>query len=356
MKLSLWKLNKNYMNQSYFLGVDISKSKMDCILLNAELKPLTEKVVVNTESHIRAFLGAVLKKHKIEMNQLLICCENTGIYNRPLERICNKLNLNLWVEHALKIKRASTDMRGKNDQKDALRIAEYSFRYRDKQVIYKEPDLCMREMNLQLKVRDTLLKQRVEIENQLREAQTHDEELFKGLVNGYKKVLKELEASILKAEDKLKQLYRSDKKIVSNVELLKTIPGIGLIAAVNLIITTNNFQQFENAKHLACYAGVVPFQNQSGTIIKRDRVSKMANLKLKKMLHMCAMAAIRSDAELKAYYIRKVSEGKNKMSVLNAVRNKLVHRVMAVITRQTPYEKENWSFYQKETYDACILT
>ena len=49
-------------------------------------------------------------------------------------------------------------------------------------------------------------------------------------------------------------------------------------------------------------------------------------------MHMCAMTAIRFDDDLKAYYNRKKAEGKNKMSVLNAVRNKLIHRVF-VITR-----------------------
>ena len=39
----------------------------------------------------------------------------------------------------------------------------------------------------------------------------------------------------------------------------------------------------------------------------------------------------------KSYYERKVEEGKNKMSVINAVRNKLIHRITAVVKRQTPF-------------------
>ncbi|MBK9592497.1 MAG: IS110 family transposase [Crocinitomicaceae bacterium] len=48
---------------------------------------------------------------------------------------------------------------------------------------------------------------------------------------------------------------------------------------------------FANPKHLACYAGVAPFPNESGTVIKRARVSKLANMKLKTLLHMAAMSA-----------------------------------------------------------------
>jgi len=65
----------------------------------------------------------------------------------------------------------------------------------------------------------------------------------------------------------------------------------------------------------------------------------MANKLLKKQLHLCALAALTHDPELKAYYNRKVEEGKHKMLVINNIRNKLIHRVCAVIKRQQPYQK-----------------
>ena len=60
-------------------------------------------------------------------------------------------------------------------------------------------------------------------------------------------------------------------------------------------------------------------------------VSHMANKKMKKQLHMASLTGIKFDEGLKQYYDRKVSSGRNKMSVLNAVRNKLVARVFAVV-------------------------
>ena len=50
------------------------------------------------------------------------------------------------------------------------------------------------------------------------------------------------------------------------------------------------------------------------------------------------MSAIRLRNDLGEYYRRKVSEGKNKMSVINAVRNKIIHRIYAVIKNQTIYQ------------------
>ena len=62
-----------------------------------------------------------------------------------------------------------------------------------------------------------------------------------------------------------------------------------------------------------------------------------ADKKLKSLINMCALNAKRWDAQISTYYEKKVAKGKNKMLVMNNVRNKLLHRVFAVIKRQTPY-------------------
>lgn len=52
---------------------------------------------------------------------------------------------------------------------------------------------------------------------------------------------------------------------------------------------------------------------------------------------MASMNAIRYDAGLKQYYERKVAEGKNRMSVLNAVKSKLLARVVSCVNNQKMY-------------------
>jgi len=84
---------------------------------------------------------------------------------------------------------------------------------------------------------------------------------------------------------------------------------------------------------------VVPFANQSGTSLKgKHRVSHYADKAIKTVLHMAAMSAIRLNNDLRTFYLRKVAEGKNKMSILNAVRNKIVHRIFAVIKNERLYQ------------------
>ena len=63
----------------------------------------------------------------------------------------------------------------------------------------------------------------------------------------------------------------------------------------------------------------------------------MANKELKKILHMGAMSLIHCNPEIKHYYNRKMTEGKHALSVINAVKNKIVLRAVAVIKSQNPY-------------------
>jgi transposase len=329
------------MKQKYFIGIDISKQKLDLAIILSDFSIVDEQVIPNQQVKIKSFLKGFIKKHGIETENLLICVEHTGIYNSPLQRVCIELGIDLWQEHALKIKKASADLRGKSDRQDAIRIAEYAVRYQDRVILFTPPSKSIEELNTLNKTRETILAQAVAMKNQLNEAKTHDIESFKVLSKIYQPIMKSIDGQLKKIAKRVNEILEENQDMKKNVELIKTIPGVGEQTAVNMLVSTQNFTLFKSAKHLACYAGVVPFLNESGTIVKRARVSKMANQKLKMLLHLAAMAAIRTKSDLKAYYIRKVAEGKNKMSVLNAVRNKLVHRIWAVLQRQTPFVMEN---------------
>ena len=84
--------------------------------------------------------------------------------------------------------------------------------------------------------------------------------------------------------------------------------------------------------------GVAPFEYSSGTSIKKkSKVHSMANKKLKCYLHMASLTAVKCDPDLKLYYERKVAQGKNKMSVLNAVKNKLLARIVSCVNNKKMY-------------------
>lgn len=158
------------------------------------------------------------------------------------------------------------------------------------------------------------------------------------LEKAYKSAIAGIEASIEKIEELIEQVIDKNEAIKLNYNLIKTVPGIGHLTAIYLICCTNNFSGGITGKQLACYAGVVPFEHSSGISVKgKNRVHKMANKDLKKMLHLNALTAIKYYPEFRQYFDRKKAEGKHSMCILNAIRNKIVLRVVAVVNNKTPY-------------------
>jgi transposase len=124
------------------------------------------------------------------------------------------------------------------------------------------------------------------------------------------------------------------------VRLAKSVVGVGDIIAMNMVVSTGEFERISEPKRFACYAGVAPFEHSSGSSVRgKTRVSKMANVSIKKLLTMGAKSAILYDPELKAYAERKMAEGKHYFNVVNAVRNKLITRVFACVKGNRTYEK-----------------
>ena len=142
----------------------------------------------------------------------------------------------------------------------------------------------------------------------------------------------------VKLDKRLSEIVSNSSKLKHYFELVKSIPGVGDQTAYYLLVYTRNFTRLTDPRKFACYAGVAPFKHESGSSIRRKtRVSHIANKTMKGLLHMGAMNAIKVDPELKHYYLTKVDSGKAKMSALNAVRNKIIHRIFAVIKRGTPF-------------------
>jgi len=338
------------MKQIYYIGVDISKEKVDIAVMTHSYEVLLEKVVQNQDAKLCSFFKSLLKKLKAQKDQFLICCEETGIYKRPLQRVCIELSLDLWVELALKIKRASPTLRGKSDKQDAIRIADYACRYCDKKVIYREPSDSNKTLQILLNSRETVIDQITRFTQQLNESRRFDKEKYDLQKTCFQSSLNALKKQLTGIEQKIDELVSKIPEMANNLRLLTSIPGIGRQTALNFIVYTQNFTLFKTFKHLACYAGVAPFPNESGKMIKKARVSNLANKKLKKLLHLASMACIKAKGELKEYYIRKVIEGKNKMLVLNNLRNKLVKRMYAVINRNAEYVS-----IKNET-NACFLS
>ena len=153
-------------------------------------------------------------------------------------------------------------------------------------------------------------------------------------------MIKKLDDQTNAIEKKIEEIIKEDDVLQRQSKLIQSVPGAGKVLTWTMLAKTEAFTLITEPRKMACYSGVVPFDNRSGTsVFHRPRVSFFADKQIKTVLHLGAMSAIRLENDLSEYYQRKVAEGKNKMSVLNAVRNKIIHRIFAVIKNDAPYQK-----------------
>jgi transposase len=166
-----------------------------------------------------------------------------------------------------------------------------------------------------------------------------DKEIYQKIKKSSEKMIKEIEAQIVAVEKELNMLIEADDDLKQQYKFITSVQGVGKVLAWTMLVKTNEFKSINDPRKLACYAGLVPFEYQSGTSVhKKPRVSFMADKALKKLLHMAAMRVIQLKGDLQNYYQRKVNEGKNKMLVLNNVRNKLVARICSMVNNKRIYE------------------
>lgn len=323
------------MKKKIIVGVDVSKSTLDVFIRNAGL----HYVVSNDPKGFADLLATVCNVSKCKPDEILFCFENTGKYSKMLSVFLHSQNLAFFMEPALAIKRSLGLTRGKNDKVDAKRIAEYAFEKKHKLTPVALPGKKIDMMKGLLTLREKLIKHRTAFKNGITDLHDCYEEGENAFIKGLQEnQIQRLDKDIKKVEDEIQQVIKNDASMLKNFGLIISVKGISKINAFYFIAYTANFMLFTSARAYACYCGIAPFENSSGTSKGRTKVHHFANKQLKSLLNLAASSVIQVRGEYQAYYNKRVNElGKSKVSTLNIIRNKLVHRVFAVVKRQTPY-------------------
>jgi transposase len=330
------------MKKNYFAGIDVSKQTIDVAFIVQKDDHKTQpcwKVFDNNERGLYE-MKTWLQQNNVPFNEdTLFVIENTGLYHRQLVNFCNKHQLRLCIENGAQVKWSLGIARGKSDKVDSRRLTTYAVRFADR----LKPASVLHEGIQAIKdlitLRNRQIVQMSSLQAHLKELKaTTDINAVKELQKIHAPLIKAMKAVIKKTETAIIKKIEANELTKRQYMLLLSIPCIGPVTASYLIACTNAFTSCNSGKQLACYCGVVPFEYQSGISIKgKHHVHKMANKNLKALLHLCAMSSIKYVSELKNYFNRKVEEGKNKMSIINAIRNKLVLRAFAVIKNDTPF-------------------
>ena len=121
--------------------------------------------------------------------------------------------------------------------------------------------------------------------------------------------------------------------------MLRTIPGVGPVAATAILAELPDPARFATAQQAAAYAGLAPREYRSGTSVKkRTRLSKAGNARLRKALYLPALTATRFNPLVAAFYDRLVAAGKPKMAAVGACMRKLLMIAYGVLKSRTPFD------------------
>lgn len=322
---------------TYFIGTDVSRNTLDhAVMKGNEL--LFHKQTANEPSAINDFIAEIKNIPDFTVSRALFCMEDTGIYSNHMVNSLRSIKANFISESSSKIRNSMGNVRNKSDKIDAVRIAEYALRFKDKLTLWIAKRPVIEHLKYLNRLRERIAGLQVSIKMPLKEQRS-----FVKQTQAIKSEslcaasIKALKTDVEKIEKTIDQIVKSDETIRSMMKIITSIPAVGPVTALNIIIATNEFKNINNPKKFACYSGVAPFSKESGKFKGKPRVSHMANKKLKSLLHVCALVAKKVVPEMADYYNRKTSEGKNGMSVLNAIRNKLIMRIFSCVNKNRMY-------------------
>lgn len=327
----------------YFIGIDVSKEKLDvAVCQGSELKGTSE--VENNFAALRKWLKSLCSQYQgLSAGNSIFCLENTGKYMNHIVEALVLSGYGVWIENALSIKRSMGLVRGKDDRIDAVRIAQYSYRFQDRIRLHQVSNGVLQELKALETTREKLKKMKHGIEVELQEAKRFESKNIYEIKRKFtRKTLDSIKKELAQLDKAMLETIRKDDGLKGMYKIITSIPGVGMVTATAVLVATQGFTLFENAKQFACYAGVAPFPRRSGSSIRgKNQVSPMANKHIKSLIHMCAKSSVAMESEFRVYYQKKVDEGKNKMAVFNAIRNKIILRMFALIRDGREYEKNH---------------
>lgn len=328
----------------FYLGIDISKLSLDYCLTDESGKTLDQGKIDNHTISFRKFFSRLSKHYNLN-DGFIVVFENTGIYSNPLACFLSENQYSYSECSALEIKRSRGLSRGKSDRVDAKQISLYALRNIDKIQLSVFPENLYQQLKLLNTEREKVLAA-IKTFSRTGEAEEFlGTEIYRVVKTINRQTLSALKKQLSILDDRIASLIRGNEDLKQKQELLKSIPGVGEIASIHLLLVTKGFTRFKNWRKFACYCGIAPFEYSSGSSVRgRNKVNPLADKKMKALLHLLSLTTIKYDEELKIYYNRKKDEGKHSLLALNNVKCKLVSRIFAVIQRGTPFVKTH-QFY-----------
>ncbi|MCI3939536.1 transposase [Chryseobacterium aahli] len=324
-------------NYKHYIGIDVSKKTLDFHIVNSAAKMIIIGKISNDLKGIKE-LFKELRRHKISKDESLFCFENTGVYSMNLCMILFEFNIDFAHCSALEIKQSKGICRGKSDKADAKDIALYALRNIDKIRLSDVPETDILTLKLLYAEREKTVAAIKDFGSTEENKNFLPKVVYRPTEKINKKTLIFLKKMLLEIERSIREIIHRNNELQQQKKLLLSVLGIGEVTSLYLLLAIKGFKSFPNWRKFACYCGIVPFEYSSGTSIRgKSKVSHFADKKMKSILHLAALSAIKHDAEIRTYYERKKQEGKHSLLVINNVKCKIISRAFAVIARNEAF-------------------
>jgi transposase len=314
-------------NLKYSIGIDVSMKDFACCLSlindQQDVKVKSSHKFANSLTGFKTLMGWV-KHHCKEQLPIVFVMEATGVYHEQLAWFLHgkKHTVSIMLPNKAKKYLQAGGSKSKNDQIDARGLAQIGAE--KKLDLWVPPSENLYVLRSYTRQHQSLNELHTAVSNQLHSiehSQFHSKEIIKQLKDTLKmcqKQLKEMELSMAK-------LIKSDTVLQQHHANICAIKGISTLSFAVIAAETNGFALFKNAASLVSYAGYDVIENQSGKHTGKTKISKRGNSRIRRILHMPALCAVRDDQpQFKKLFKRVHERSRIKMKGYVAVQKKLL--------------------------------
>jgi transposase len=319
-----------------FLGIDVSKGRLDCALLAAEGgKPLGGRSFPNDAAGLGRVVAWVARVSGAAAADIHVVLEATAAYHELAAHRLAAAGMRVSIVNSARVRSFAKGLGilGKTDPIDARLLARYGQLLRPR--AWRPPARALLDL-------EALLARLDDIEADLRREESRLEQVrTRGCPELVERSLRESIQASERRRDELRRAIAAhvaaDPELQADLDRLLTIPAVGPRTAVRMLLVLRT-RAFESARQAAAFLGLVPVEQTSGKSVRgRPALSKAGNPRLRASLYMAAVAGIRRNPDLKAQYERLLGRGKCKMAALGAAMRKLVHLCFGVLKNATDY-------------------
>lgn len=323
------------MKNRYFLGIDVAKNQNIATL--KDLRSFSE--TFRFDNNLQGYQDLI---KRVNGKEVIFGLEATGVYHLPLLFWLKDQGYQVRVINPLATKKmAKSNIRKtKTDKIDSKHLAWMT-------QLGEGHSFHESHQSYQLKL---LCRHRFFLKKQIERLKKHDQALAfqegifaRDKINFLPDLREHSKRLILVLEEEIKETTERIIKMakdIPEIKYLDSIPGISTLLACQILAEIGNIERFSKAKALVAFAGLDSSTLESGeSRHSSGKISKRGSPYLRYYLFHAARAAIRSDPELREYYLKKEKEGKHYFIRLAAVSRKLLLRIHRVIKDKRCYIK-----------------